>query len=79
MRAEDDVGIGEAGILFLHLRAEIAEDLERIAHDLGDLGVDLGVAEVRRVGDAKIGHAFVEAEPPVAPVVRQRVPVARIG
>ena len=79
VRAEDGIGILESRALLFNRGAEIAKDVHRLAHDVGDLGIDLGIAEIRRVGDAKVGDALVEAEAPVAPLAGQRLPVPRIG
>ena len=79
MRLEDRAGVLEARMLLVHVGAEVGEDAERLRTMRRDLGIDLGVAEVGRVGDAQARDAALEAGAPVARLVGQRVPVARVG
>ncbi len=79
MRPEDGLGVLEARILLFDVRAEVLEHFHRFAHERGDFGIDLGVAEIGRIRDAKAADAEVEARAVVAIVVRKAMPVARIG
>ena len=77
--AEDLFDAAEVERDVLDVRAELGEAPRRALDDRGDLRIDGGVSEVRRVADAPAAHAFVEPVAIVTAVVRQREPVARVG
>ncbi len=79
LRAEDAFRIFEARVLLLDFGAEVGEYMHRLAHDRRDFRIDAGVAQIGRVRNAQIGHALVERAAPVARLVGQRIPVARVG
>ena len=78
VRAEGLHGVLEPRVLFLHHGAEIGQNLDRRLNQVGDLRVDVGVAQVPRIGDAHSAHTVVEPHAPVAGLVRNGEPIARV-
>ena len=69
----------DARIDLLHGRAEGLELAHGRIDERGDLGIDIGVPQSGRVGDAHPADAVIEPGEVVDSVVGQRCPVAGIG
>ena len=59
--------------------AEAFEQAHGVVDELGDLRIDIGIAQRRAEGDAQALDALLEFRCVVGTVIGQRVPVAGIG